>query len=292
MVRVYLPNDSKSSIGGGWTFRNNLISGSSLVDGFEIVDSLDESNVSLIAGSTMIIRDTFKLIKDHGPVVLRLDGFPEDWRNRGTGYSRMRDFYLGSDGVIVQSDYVDLSTLSYLQKMTGVRKPYRKIYNGVDTKVFRPVGECYDFGGKKTFLYIGSRKDPNKRFEEVIERYRREYVSGATILLIAGTVPTEYREYGFGFYDMNEGEDWQYLGLIHSPVEMAKIMRSVDEFWFPSFADPCPNVLIEALSCEVPVRLINPHGGQKEIYNNFQTIDWSLGRMARQYAEFLKTYVK
>ena len=286
MKKVYIPSDSKMSIGGGWTAKRNIESV------LNIVKTPDEADISLIMGATMITRDTFKECKEKTKVVLRLDGVPEDWRNRGAGWSRLRDFYKDADGVICQSKFISKTVRAWLHKETKVCPRWIISYNGLDKNIFTPKradGEPKQRKDQTRILCVGSRKDANKRLEEVIELYRyHKLYTPDSIITFVGIFPTEIKEQQFGLYDMEQGKDWQYLGIINQPLEMAAIMRSNDEFWFPSFADPSPNVLLEALHCGLEPKHICDYGGAKELVDLYFThYDFSLERMGRDYNKFL-----
>ena len=274
------------SIGGAWTAKRNV------ENVLDIVQTPDEADISLIMGATMITRDTFKECKAKTKVVLRLDGIPEDWRNRGAGWSRLRDFYKEADGVIVQSEFIANTVFKWLHKQTRECSNWCVIYNGLDKFIFNPEGPKLaptERNGLKRILCVGSRKDANKRLEEVIERYRYYKLDNPnTILSFVGVFPTEIKEQQFGLYDMEQGKDWQYMGIIKDPIGIATIMRSHDEFWFPSFADPSPNVLLEALHCGLEPKLICQYGGAMELIGLYeQGYDFSLERMGKEYNEFL-----
>ena len=200
-MKVFLPNDSRMGIGGGWRFRENLIKGAESVKDMEIVDSLEEADISLIAGATMILPETFTKLKEHGKVVLRLDGVPEAWRNGGMrAWGRTKHYFIESDGVICQSDFVKQSTFRWLYDITGMDKEMAVIMNGVDTDIFKPDGDKMDFGNRHVVLNINSRKDENKRIEEVIARYRWEKLTNKRLfLLLVGQYPTYLKENSFGF---------------------------------------------------------------------------------------------
>ena len=301
-MKVFLPNDSRmNNIGGGWRFRDNLIKGANSMVDMEIVDNLEDSDISLIAGATMILPETFTKLKEHGKVVLRLDGVPEAWRNSGRAWGRFKHYFTESDGVICQSEFVRDSTFRWLAQTVydekGYGKPWQVIMNGVDKDIFRNDGDRIDFGGDKFIvLNINSRKDENKRIEEVIARYRFEKLKNPKLfLLLVGQYPTYLKENDFGLYDYQRGQDWEYLGMKADEKELAKIMRSCDEFWFPSFADPCPNVLIEAIHCGCYVKHWNDFGGVDDIMHLFGSrevvaenkgYDFSLQRMAKDYYLF------
>lgn len=282
IMKVCLPNDSKSSgIGGGWSFRNNLIKYSRE---FEVVDSIEESDLCLICGVTMITGDSFSKIKQLGKkVIIRLDGIPEAWRNPRIDIAgRMRGWCQEANGIVYQS----LFTKEMLEKPLGLKgKLSEVIYNGTDDEVFKSNGETVALPKGKKILSVLWRQDPNKRWDEVLMRFRREYQENKdSVLVMVGDFPNQEYDFGFLF-----GERYVHFPKVNAEG-MAKIMRSCDEFWFPSFADPCPNTLIEAIMCGLRVRFVPSFGGAKEIMNKRSSYNWQEffkgSRMAHDYYKF------
>lgn len=290
-MKVYLPNDSKMGIGGGWRFRENLIKGSSKY--FQVIDSLAEADISLIAGATMILPDTFTKLKEKTKVILRLDGVPEFWRNDGRVWGRFKHYFENSDGIVCQSDFVKNTTYDWLHMITREGTNWCVIMNGVDKDVFRPDGDRFDFGKGKIVLNINSRKDENKRIEEVIVRYRYEKLLDRELKIIfAGKYPTYLMKNQFGLYDYENDRDWQYFGMLQEPKLVAKLMRSCDEFWFPSFADPAPNSVIEAIHTMgvEKIKYFNEFGGVKEIIDLYKSdYDFGLENMDKKYYQFFQS---
>jgi len=283
-MKVYVPCQSNTKIGGGFSFVDNLKKGAK--GKFQIVDlETDCMDVALIPAPTLVTRDEFKRLKKKCPVVLRLDGIPEDWRNRGTGWPRLRDFAKEADEVIYQSAFVEDYVGRLINRLGTI------IYNGVDTKIFNKTGERDRKFGKRSILYIHYRNDPNKRVDEAIARFRMEKVddSDATMTFV-GNYPKQQFHWGktwdFGMLDLEMDKDWRYLGIITDKNTMAKVMRSHDELAFPSFADPCPNTLIEAICCGMTPIWLCDDGSSKEI--DMMDLDWSCERMADEYLEVFK----
>lgn len=284
MIKVCLPNDSKSEgIGGGWTFRRNLTNSST----FKIVDTIEESDICLVCGITMITGSTFDRIKQlNKKVVIRLDGIPEPWRNPKIDIAgRLQRWCELSDGIVYQSHFTKRLIGDALH-MDDIRVPSRVIINGTDQSVFKPDGETVSLPNGKKILTVLWRQDPNKRWDEVLMRFREHSIKNPDdYIIMVGDFPNS--EYNFGFIF---NEKYMHFGKANE-YEMAKIMRSCDEFWFPSFADPCPNTLIEALSCGVEVKHVPEFGGAKEILDvaNAYGIEYlSSKRMAEDYYWFFK----
>lgn len=286
-MNVYLPNDSRMSIGGAWRFKDNLIKGAESVDGFNIVDDIKHADISLIAGATMVLPETFDMASKNTRVVLRVDGVPELWRNHRHTWGRFKDYFRRSDAVVYQSEYTRNTTGAWLERLVGDKQIYSIIMNGVDKTVFKPQGEKELFSGRPKYLNVNSRKDPNKRIEEVVEFFRQEKLKNKdACLILVGKYPTYLIENDFGLYDYKKGRDYVYLGMLESPETIAKVMRSCDYFLFPSFADPCPNILIEALHVmgHDSIKLVNLMGGTENIVEHYvRGYDFSIENMVKNY---------
>jgi len=292
-MKVYLPNDSRISIGGAWTFKRNLEKGASKVDDFMVVNSPEKADVSLVAGATMILPNTFEQIKNLTKVVLRVDGVPELWRNHRHTWARFKEYFRRADGIVYQSKFIKRTTGKWLTRLCQIKSKAVVIMNGVDTTIFTPKGDKEAFWGSKIYLNINSRKDVNKRIEEVIQFFREEKLRNPyATLILAGKYPTYLIENNFGLYDYEKGKDFVYLGMLQAPEYVAKVMRTCDYFLFPSFADPCPNVLIEALHVMglERMKLLNFEGGVWNIVYAFKSgYDFSLENMTRRYKDFFET---
>lgn len=287
-MKVYLPNDSQMGIGGGWTFWRNFIKFAPKF-GMEIVDSSD-ADVALICGATMVKRETVSQIKC--PVVLRVDGYPEDWRNRGTGIPRLVDFAKRADGIVFQSKFTARTVGEFLRQNNAIpsNKLVTLIINGVDKSIFSPSGLRQERDAGMIYIHMNYRKDPNKRYEEVIMRFRELWLCNKNISLwLIGRYPTEYKEWNFGFFN---GERIKYWGVVEDEEMKASILRSGDFFIYPSFADPCPNALIEALACGLEPLYISDYSGAKEIVDLWRhRYDFSAERMVKNYYEFFKEVI-
>jgi len=263
MLKVYVPNISNTSIGGGWSFLRTLNKAFANDQNIQLVDNTDDYDILFSFAPTTIDGETIHRAKRAGkPFVLRMDGVPEDSRNSGRGTRRMVEYSLQADLVIFQSTFVR-DTVGRMLNKNGL--PWEKtalIYNGVDTDVFTPEGDNLGIDTNNLRIFhMSYRKDQNKRFEEVIAMFRQlsTYRNDVTLVLV-GRYPTEWQQYGFGFFN---GERVKYLGIIEDEAHKSAVMRSCDVFFNPSFADPAPNTVLEAMASGIPV-VYNGFGGVAE----------------------------
>lgn len=283
-INLYRSNQDKK-IGGGWSFLRNFENGLKK-NGHEVDEN--KYDLSMVCGATMVTWDQWNASKKK-PRVLRADGVPEDFRNRGTGWSRFKGYADQANLIIFQSEF-SKNTVGRLVKKTGP-----VIINGVDTLVFNKTGNKEKKFGEPSLVFIHYRDDPNKRFQEVIEKFRQYKIDNpkAAITFI-GDYPKNQifwngKTYDFGMLDLKQNVDWRYLGIISDRNKLASILRSSDFIAYPSFADPCPNTLIEALACGCKPIWINSYGSSNEIINMFNSgYDFSLSNMANKYLEVLK----
>lgn len=259
-MNISLPNDSRQSLGGGFTFRNNFIKGLLANKDYHITDSLDMVDVFLITSSTMITKETFKAIQATGKkIVLRVDNIPRNSRNRNTGTSRLRRYGNGADAVVFQSQWAEKLLKDYLEP-----KQSRVIVNGVDTSVFNEKGEARSFSGKPVYLYARYNRDETKRWETVWYRYQEiQRLQKEAKLVIVGNFSPEQVQYNFDFF---RGENIEYVGVIDNEYAMAGIYRGCDKMFAPYYMDACSNTYLEAKACGVELFEPDMSGGTKEIF--------------------------
>lgn len=285
-MRVHIPCDSQMSIGGGFTFKESFSRGSRDI---QIVQSHEEPDIVLVLGASTLTQETIDSLKNiGGKIVLRVDGFPEDWRNSGKGISKLVTTYHIADAVIYQSLFSYEFVGQFLKQIHGDKKQ-AIIYNGVNTDVFNTLKKNDERDADRVIISTFYRKDPNKRYEEIIYRYRQLWLSDKNVSLwIIGRIPTMYQEYKGGFFNH---ERVRFCGVVTDDQYKAYILQGGDEFWYPSFADPCPNALIEALFCGLEPKFISDFGGSKELVKIFNDSPDELTRqtMMLRYYQFFSS---
>src|SRR5690606_22664787 len=126
---IYIANQSKQKLGGGFVFLDNLRQGSRNLITF--VDHWQDAHTIFIPSVTMTARQEIldaKAAKRR--IVLRVDNMPKDSRNRGTAFSRMRDYGTLADVIIFQSEWARDYVGSWLESNFRVKAEKRVIYNG------------------------------------------------------------------------------------------------------------------------------------------------------------------
>ena len=140
-MKVAIPVDSEQKLGGGFTFRRNLIKGLQMLgSAVEIVDDPLKADVAVICGVTMVSKETFRAMKSaHVKIVTRLDNVPRNSRNRGSGTGRLLNYAQEADELVWQGEWSKF----YLEDFLGSRGVI--IHNGIDLDVFNPVGDSFIF---------------------------------------------------------------------------------------------------------------------------------------------------
>jgi glycosyltransferase involved in cell wall biosynthesis len=284
-MRILIANESKQSLGGGWTFLRNFekyakrqaAQLSHLGDGSDF----GTGDIFFIAGATMVKREDVQRAKDAGmKIVLRVDNAPKNSRNRNTGTSRLQNFAQMADLVIYQSEWARSYLSPWLQKDGPV------ILNGADPEIFNRDVAGRPKDGDPQFLFAQYNRDETKRWPEAWYEFQmaaRQWPGSH--LWIVGNFSQENVEYNFDFF---MGEKFEYVGVLEDPADFAEHLRATDWLLLPYYNDACSNTLIEARLCGVEKIHYSPTGGNPEIMQSPIEI-LSAEHMAKQYlANFAK----
>jgi len=281
-MKIYIANESKQKIGGGFTFLRNFIK--AMKDKVEFVENAEDCDIYFIAGATMVSKESVYEAKQIGKkIVLRIDNAVKDSRNRGCGMSRMKAIAQKADKLVYQSKWSRDYLSSYLDKNGAV------IRNGCDTKIFNLDGLKLERGGKKIYLYTRFNRDDTKNWHEAWYEFQKIHKSiGNAELWLVGQFSPELVEYGFDFFN---GEQVNYLGVIEDEELMARIYRTANVLIFPYYNDACSNTLIEARCCGTKIFMTpsGATGGTPEIlHKDDPLVDFSLDKMADKYLKLFE----
>jgi len=258
-MRVHLLNESKQSIGGGWTFIGNFERAAHKSD-IKLTPAWRDAEIILIPSSSMVTKETIREIEDAKiPYVLRIDNVPRNSRNRNTGTPRLLSFAHGAKALVYQSEWARDYIGPFLKRNGDV------IYNGIDTTVFNPEGPRENFVGKPTVLYCRFNRDETKSWERAQFRFqmiarKQSFAS----FVIVGQFSQELIEANFDFF---MGEKISYLGVIDNSDRMAAVMRGCNLLLAPYYNDAYSNTIQEALACGLEIEFDNS-GGTPELIKN------------------------
>lgn len=286
-MKIFIPNYDENAIGGGWSFLRNLVKG--LKSKCHLVNSIEECDIYFIAGCTLVQRDDIKKAKNLNKcIVLRVDNIPEDYRNRGTALSRLKDFSQMADVVIYQSKWAK----KYVSSFTGIDGAV--ILNGVNKKIFNDKNRNIK---SNKILYVRSSTNENKRWQEAKYYFREMWLQNKDLeLYVVGNFSDYIKLYGEDFINRYKlgcfDEPVFYLGQVKEAEKMAEIYKDCDTVLVPFYNDACSNVLIEALSCGCKINycLSGRSGGNSQIYLEFKLMGEQYFDMNRMVDEYIKLF--
>lgn len=299
-MQIYIPNLDQDSIGGGWTFLRNFLK--SMGQDIQLAHSVADCDILFICGPTVVSREIVEQAKAlKKKIVFRVDNIPEDYRNRGTAISRLKDFSAAADAVVYQSKWAR----EYVMSLTGVDGTV--IYNGVDKSIFNKDGRDPN---AQDVLYIRSSTNENKRWQEAKYIFRMKYFIHQKTevpdgcyhcagpeglkLVVVGNFNDYIKLYSDDFITryrlgLFPDEPYFYHGQVKDPVKMAAIFRSCRVVLTPYYNDACSNVVLEARAsgCKIDPCDSGMFGGTKEL---IELPDEMIGidRMAKEYLGLFK----
>lgn len=188
-------------------------------------------------------------------IVQRLDGV-HYWSVQGFRYPLLnlkakiiRHFF--ADFTIYQSEYSKYSAEKFLGKK--LNDPSAIIYNGVDLDLFSPEGEKTDLRDnpeQKIFFTASAFRRENQIVPifDALKIYSEKY-DGNFKFLIAGTFTEDMTHIKEKYKNF---KNTLFLGKINN-ADLPKYEKSADVFLFTHSNPPCPNNVIEAIACGLPV---------------------------------------
>jgi len=190
------------------------------------------------------------------PIVHRLDGVYYPTSVAGRKY-RLYNLPLQiilhffADFVIYQSKYSKYCC----EKFLGANRftPHRLIYNGVDTKAFSNHGHTKrlrDFSEQTIFITASRfrRLDQIDPLVQAFQLFQKKHDPKAKFIII-GNFEQEVAHYP---NKHKQDPSLSFLGPI-SNNKLPALLRSADIFLFSHLNPPCPNNIIEAMACGLPV---------------------------------------
>jgi len=223
------------------------------------------NTVYLLSNTPYLPRTALELLKRRGiPMVLNQNGvfygawFAGDWHAKNR---EMAAAYHLADHVFWQSGFCRRSADRFLGERKG---PGEVLYNAVDIARFAPADERP--ARPVTFLVAGKLEHHlYPRIGDALEALARLRAAGRDVALkIAGSVDETCRD--------RCRSDVIRLGLgsvvtVHGGYDQANapaMYRSADIYVMTKPNDPCPNTVIEAMACGLPV-VYAANGGVPEL---------------------------
>lgn len=189
----------------------------------------------------------------HRPIIQRLDGVYYPMTVAGRAW-RFHNFPLWltsrfADHLIYQSDFCRRSAARFLGQIST---PHTVIHNGVDTSRFAPSGPQQSLRDhpRQPVCITASRFRRPDQIDPLIatfHHYRRDFAPHSKLVVIGnfeGAVadrPSRYQDSSITFRGTIPNEN------------LPAYLRAADVFLCTHLNPPCPNNVIEALACGLPV---------------------------------------
>ena len=188
---------------------------------------------------------------------LRLDGLYFDSRNPDTDKLNAPIFksFKELDYIVYQSEFSKLMYHSFVGQ-----RPYCIIPNGIDQKEYvspaKDLKTNNDIFSRYSKICVASASwRRHKRLEEIIRAFRSPRLKDVLLIALGGF---EYIK------DKSSLTPNVLLTPLFEPHQTSSIYMMADAMIHISWLDWCPNTVVEALSCGVPV-LCSHNGGTKEL---------------------------
>ena len=224
-------------------------------------EELNFNMVYILSNANYLNKLSIKILKSKNfPIILNQNGvfypswYPKKWQEKN---QIMAEIYHKADYVFWQSNFCKKSADHFL----GTRNlPGEILYNSVDTK--------YKFFPRKpdhrqfTFLITGKfTRDVFYRIENSLDGFVTAREMGADFkLIIAGWLEKSIVLYINKFIKKFKLHDSLKIIGPYSQSEACQIYQSADVYITTKYLDPCPNSVIEAMACGLPVIYSNSGG--------------------------------
>lgn len=188
---------------------------------------------------------------------------PMLWDNTNYLWHRKQNIYqqLSNTTIVTPSRWLEKIVASSMLK----HLPHKTIYNGINTSLFKPQSSDIRTqlgipANAKLILFIaqGGLSDPRKGYE-YIEQVRNHYLSDQNVYFLAlgdGNAVTRH-------------ENIISLPFVSDPKVISEYYAAADLLLFPSLAENCPLVILEAMATGLPVVAFNV-GGVSELISHKQ----------------------
>jgi len=242
---IYIPFKNYQSLGGPATFMRNL---QQYLDQHNYSYLFSSENAKVVFFPTSLSLSVLDKIKQQGGAIIqRLDGiyYPSKHGERYFKINRVpQKIYVEyADTVIFQSLYSQAQCFA----MFGEREEYQIIINGVDKTIFYPEQsrENTRIDEKIRFVTTGRFRNIDM-IEPVVKALDMLKSTLDFELTVIGPVVNPQLEPYF------QRTYIRYIETL-SLHEIAEVLRANDIFIYSHLNPPCPNSVVEAISCGLPI---------------------------------------
>ena len=278
MAKIFIPFEKYKNIGGPTTFMLNL---KKELDnhGYRYSKSLQFAK-GMFFPITEPIKNIQKIKRAKGKIIQRLDGvyYPsKHGKNYINKNKLIKDIYENySDMIIFQSKYSKQQCFEMLGSKQ--KNQYKIICNGTDKSIFYP-GKKKVLQNKVTFITTG-----NIRNQDMI----MPVIEALDIL--------KAKNYNFEFrlvrpLNLSNREDIVSKEYVvykdkMSIENVAKELRQCDIFIYSHLNPPCPNSVIEAVSCGLPVVSFDSGSIKELCFFNTDLLAYVSSDIFQKYKDF------
>lgn len=257
-MKIFLPIQIKPT-GGSSSFANKLKRGFKAKRHQVTFDFCRDFDILLINASCPLSYLIFAKLKGK-PIVQRLDGVYYPMTIVGKKY-RLYNFPLQminmffANYAIYQSNY----SKKCCNKFLGINRYIKNstIYNGVDTKHFINHGQKKNLrNSEDQHLFITTarfrRKDQIYPLIKSFKLYQNKHFNNSKLIVLGNfegsvkNLPNKFKH----------DPSIEFLGAIEN-IDLPKYLRATDVFLFTHLNPPCPNNIIEAMACGLPICGVN-----------------------------------
>jgi glycosyltransferase involved in cell wall biosynthesis len=224
------------------------------------------SLVYILSSAIYLPRQAIDLLRRRDvPIVLNQNGvfypawYPQGWEREN---ARMAHVHEAASHVLYQSEFCRRVATQFLGPRSG---PSEVLYNGVDTQAFAP-GPAATRSRPFTFLVTGKIGSGTAyRLSSSIAGLAQARRGGLNVrLTVAGRVtPMVLADARRLAEREGVSQDVIFAGS-YGRDAAPDIYRSADAYLITKHNDPCPNVVLEAMACGLPV-LFSSSGGIPEL---------------------------
>lgn len=251
-----------TGIGGPVSFQTRLVEGLKNL-GYEVVDSPDNprcSSLLVIGGPVRLTADLIRAHRRGIRIVQRLNG--RNWLHRqGQGdyryflrsefNNRVLELFRNhlADRIVYQSQFAE----DWWNRTAGkLKKPSCVIYNSIDLKRFSPEGPHYLPDDRYRLLVVeghlgGGYEQGLGNAVALVQQLNRR-MDKPVELMVVGEVSEQLRTE----WDKKAGLKIRWMGLVDRNL-IPEIDRSAHLMFSADLNAACPNSVIEALGCGLPV---------------------------------------
>lgn len=193
-------------------------------------------------------RDILKALRVNTGVriVQRIDGAAQDYGRDPEADLRQASVNNLADLTIFQSQYCRFSTR---EKFRVIRRDGPVIYNPVDIEIFSPEGPRYEIRAKNLIACVSWSTNPLKGAQKI---YAVALANPKIHFVLCGNYP-----------DAPDLPNLHKLGVL-GRHDLAATLRSCDILLTFSQNEACPNHVLEALGCGLPI-LYQDSGAMQEV---------------------------